>query len=799
MDSTTLYDANEWGLLTVEAQYQNDHTISELPTEGLDALDQPNDSVYGEITAMLDYPDSYLDSRASTTLEDIFHPYLPYPEPQNQQGSSPDRHHGNGIHLRTRGRMSPPIAHDDFSSSFLGFTSVKQDVNGAISKQERCERSPGAVCGQEETSPSESNTNTHQQTRKRPLRRQNHACDTCRSSKKACDLPLEVAIGRGYKVSKECTTCKIRGVECTAEWLSKKQSLKQAKKRSKMSEQSPINPETAEDGQKTSLQDTFGILTPASSAETELSRQLIAQSICSENFHLYVHTYDMPVTQCLLSGTMPPRYSLGIGAYIPLCNSPRVSVHIQKASSWVETCWPVSLSNHVDPATLVATPHLFSAMSVLDALFFDSRASHSKSMPKSTRDFQITEAYKWVAVAMSAQFFLRNIEHSNAESRNKFADAKIANLRDVAFASWRKARDMLFRNIAATNSFRLATSLVIFGIISPAVESPEDRQTCEEDSRYALHEGLSRLRSLSSQARCRLEATAAGRHFQMLPEGYNNDPIQDLYSDDRANVLELIGAVEWMVSLINSVIIGTSRGAICPLPFDNDDSGIVTQDCLWLEDTKSCDPYEVEIEELILARAEGTSKSAVMCQELGEDDAMIRVGREASAITILLWRSLARFVMAAEALDYDAISRWHVTTVTLINLWRGSFGSADASTVLSFKKPWSHRIFAFYSNDADVAILLFHEAVQKLGASVSVQSSNPAERRLANILFGASGYHRTQRLLSASMISVIAATYNDMVPLEDQPSITELDSIALHPVSVMLCYTYRLPRFLAKH
>lgn len=786
-------NAGEWDMLPVDDRFQNEqdtdssYLVSELSTEMMDMLDRPGDSAYGDTVPLLDYSDYHLGVNSSTVLQGILNASLPYPELQDDLGRKMYRQPDHDIYSQSQDRPSRRTTQDTFDTSFLALDYFDQDKNGNNGQEQEKFEEPSTTARKPgEISPSKSPISTQDFSRKRPLRRQNHACDTCRSSKKACDLPLDVSVSHGYKVSRECTTCKIRGVECRAEWLSKKQSLKQAKKRAKLAQQSALDTDSANHDQKLAIQTTVGIPTPTSTTETELARQFMAQLTCSEYFHLYVQSFDMPVTQCLISGSMLPRYSLGVGGYIPLCRSPQISAHIQRANSWIETCWPVSISNHAPPTSLVSTPHLFSALSVLDALFFSASGTQKESQSKSCRDVLITDTYKQVAVATAAQFVLSKVKNPNCESKTNIRAENVAGLRDVAHAAWCKARDMLFRNISATRSFRLATSLVLFGLIFPTVSSSEDRQMCEEDSRYALQEGLTRLRSLSSQARCRLEAVQYVNEFRDLTQSQIIEPLQSLSLNDRANVLELVGAMEWMVSLINSIIIGTSRGTICPLAFDDYDAEDKMQDNRILDSRQSSEECESEIDGFILTRTEERSKSPAICQELGDDNAMIHAGRATSSVSILLWRSMARFTIAAETHDYETVLRWYITTTSLINIWRNTFGSLDANTRLSFHQPGCRRIFAFYSNDGDLAILLFHEAAQKLAARLSTDPTSPAEQQLVNTLRRARAYHKKQRLMSAIMVSVIAASYNDVSPTESETPIADFDNIALHPVCLPL-------------
>lgn len=169
----------------------------------------------------------------------------------------------------------------------------------------------------------------------------------------------------------------------------------------------------------------------------------------------------MPISQCLLQGSMLPRYSLGIAALAPLSGNMQLSNYLDKANLWIESCWETNSS--LWASTSVA-PHIFRAVSILDSLF-QRDGSRGSLAPMTSRDSSITEAYKWVAMATAAQFAAGKDEHgstSNTDSRTARPRS-----RDIASATWRAAKQMVFGNIAATSSFRLALSLLLFGIIPP--------------------------------------------------------------------------------------------------------------------------------------------------------------------------------------------------------------------------------------------------------------------------------------------------------------------------------------------
>lgn len=67
-----------------------------------------------------------------------------------------------------------------------------------------------------------------------------------------------------------------------------------------------------------SLVDVLGSL---SRTEADLARQFTARVTCSQQFEIYVDTFDIPISECLAGGSMPPRYSLGVTACTPLENS----------------------------------------------------------------------------------------------------------------------------------------------------------------------------------------------------------------------------------------------------------------------------------------------------------------------------------------------------------------------------------------------------------------------------------------------------------------------------------------------
>lgn len=336
-------------------------------------------------------------------------------------------------------------------------------------------------------------------------RRQNHSCDQCRSSKRACSLPLRVGIS-GQKPSTPCATCNARGLECTVAWLASKKFEKQSRKKARTSsylreDSHPLNAAdlsiVAEEHQR--IDDhTRSRSESLSTLEVDLARQLTAHETCVQQFNLYVDVCDMPLSQCLLHGSMPPRYSLGIAALAPLSNSVHLNTYLEKANMWIESCWELNSSPW--SSTTVA-PHTFRTVSLLDSLFQGKCTEHSRPSP--SRDASINEAYKWVAIATAAQYA---VDKSQSQGRE--------HSRDLALTTWCKARKMVFKNIAASGSFRQSLSLILFGLILRPKGDLDDDATLE-DSRFALCEGIRRLYNLCTRA------------YDYVHEMQEDDPMQD--------------------------------------------------------------------------------------------------------------------------------------------------------------------------------------------------------------------------------------------------------------------------------
>lgn len=611
---------------------------------------------------------------------------------------------------------------------------------------------------------------------RRQQRRQNHACDPCRVSKKACDLPRGIAT-RNRKPTTPCSACKIRGSECTVSWLASRKPLKHHASVPVEPAEETVGSGSAGSTATSNVSDSvYAALASISALETELSRRLIADRTCSLQFGLYVDISDSFLSQCLLEGSMPPFYKCGIAAYETLSTSVQLSTYIKRAEEWVASCWKNPTDQTRGPLPKTEGPCLFRAVSVLDALLGPPYAS--------SRDAAITETYKWVAIASAAQFANGDYAESMDGSPENTGTSRD---RDIALVSWRKAKAMVLGNMSATRSFRLALSLVIFGNITPpqtmSVDSPAEQDT--EDASYAFCEGIKRLRRLCSQARNGIAApnnTASAKATASPKLGAHQQHILNLAADVLESIRELVGALEWLVSLYNAVAIGTSYGKTCPFPpeLEDDEAGDgpvlqsptpVSMTDVDISSLSVAQPHQRQVEDSIMTRArqDGQPFTEFWRRNTHDDESVLHSGRLSVSLSIVVWRALARFTLAADMVrkdytkaNYGDIDRHYVAMAALIELWRRCFGSFDQKTrsslLQSQRQVW--RMCSFSSVDTDLAILLFCDVAQRLETSLAELPPThiPAAERLCCSLRSTKVYRSKQRLVSAMQVAIISST-----------------------------------------
>lgn len=740
---------------------------------------------YNEISQLFDDCWYHEDPSADTSKEDFRSGYISLWNSPLEQKMQNLEQGWNAVFSPSSVPFSPPLVHQDGSTGHS-----QGNIDQVPNHIEPCGTSSHVSHGQVAT------------TRRHP-RKQNRACDPCRSLKRACNLSRNVSIHKS-KPSSACSTCMVRGVECTVEWLASKRPVLQTFKQVKASPRPAHTEESTDMGiangtpHRVPNERLIDILMSISTTEADLARQLTAQITCSQQFGLYVDTFDMPISECLSGGSMPPSYSLGVAACIPLGYSTDLSSYLAKANSWIKSCWQAKSDNPWCSAE--AAPHLFRTVSILDALFGQkNRDMFPVSM--AWRDASITETYQWVAMATAAQIA---VGKADTTGHVDTPGTQSPNL-DIASATWRKAKDMVFRNIAAVSSFRLALSLVLFGIILPPLATDERHKTFEEDAKYAFCEGIRRLRTLCDEVRaCFLEnesATAPTCPISFRKDGHKCLRAQDVPSDARKNILELVGAVEWLVTMFNAVQIATSYGRICAftpeMPYDEMHNfrgpQLNAEVALTPDDPQS----EQDIDSSILTRAKAATHAFTTIWRQGnpKDGTLVRAGRHLASLSILIWKSLGRLTLAAEnactsKAEYREIHRHYDTTATLIQLWRSTFGTFDETTKLyipqSRRRSW--RIFSHCSNDTDLAILLFYEIAQRLQTRLAQQVPTLEMERLLHSLWASNAFHKEQRLLSAMQVSIVASTCQSVTSIDrrGQRELTCLQDISAHPVSTVV-------------
>lgn len=758
-----------------------------------EVLEMVHSPSFNEISQLFDNCWYHEDRSANTSKEDFRSGYISLSNSPEQKVQNMEQG-WNTVFAPYSVPFSPPLVHQD------GNTGHSQGNIDQVANHFEPLRhvSPSGMCGT-------SLQLSHGQvtTTRRHPRKQNRACDPCRSLKRACNLSPNISIHKN-KPSTACSTCIVRGVECTVKWLASKRPVLQSFKQVQTVPR-PVHTEASTDmriengtPQKVPNEHLVDVLMSISTTEGDLARQLTAQITCSQQFCLYVDIFDMPISECLSEGSMPPSYSLGVAACTHLGHSTELSSYLEKANSWIKSCWQAKSDNPWCSAT--AAPHLFRTVSILDALFGQKNKDMFR-VSMAWRDASITETYQWVAMATAAQIavgkadFMGHVDTSGTQSSS----------RDIASATWRKAKDMVFGNIAAFSSFRHALSLVLFGIILPPLATDERHKTFEEDAKYAFCEGIRRLRTLCVEVRaCFLEnesAIAPTCQVCFRKDGHKCLHAQDVPSDVRQNILELVGAVEWVVTMFNAVQVATSYGRICAFTpkmlYEEARISRVSQRnadaVLTQEDPQS----EKDIENLILTRAKAAKHAftAIWSQGNRKDGTVLRAGRHLASLSILIWKSLGRLTLAAEdawtnKADYREIHRHHDTTATLIQLWRSNFGTFNKSTKLylpqSQRQSW--RIFAFCSNDTDLAILLFYEIAQRLQTRLAQHVPTLEMERLLHSLWASNAFHKEQRLLSAMQVSIVASTCQSVTSIDRrrQMELTRLQDISAHPVSIVV-------------
>ncbi|GIC87529.1 uncharacterized protein Aud_003913 [Aspergillus udagawae] len=504
---------------------------------------------------------------------------------------------------------------------------------------------------------------------------------------------------------------------------------------------------------------------------------------------------DMPLAQCMSRECMPPCYSLGITALGPLGESAYTSPYLDPVRSRIDRFWNISVTSS---GSEHAAPQIFLAASLLGALF-------QLSMPTySSRHESINEAYKWVAIAAASQFTVR-------EDNPPCMGRSHGRARDIALATWQKAKQIVFENIAATRSFRLALCLLLFGTLFPPM-MPEGSSVLE-DAAYTTREGLQRLQMLCAEARAHcVHDPDMSRHpsyrTSRVEAARKSHPVQMLPTDVREYILELIAAVEWLASMFHSAAVVCSRRDTCTTPC----FVYCNRSSYWTIDITreqgATRQHKQGFEDYIIARAQAdTHRVTALWSRPMSDDIVARAVSQAGSVAILIWQTLAILILTFEQLrtdkvQYEELHRCYSAMTNLIDVWRSAWGQIDRSAAISLhrSRPNVLRGVYFCYTDVDFAILLFCELICQLGSQLAEQissssTSSPARERLWNALKEKSACHRDQRRTSAMQISHLAMASQGMSSPGFQGKSglkANVEDISAHPYPTLVVQAHKL-------
>ncbi|OKP14977.1 hypothetical protein PENSUB_3372 [Penicillium subrubescens] len=625
------------------------------------------------------------------------------------------------------------------------------------------------------------------------FRKQNRSCDPCRSAKRACDLPPNTTFSNNLPLS-PCSMCTLRGKVCTIAWRSAKQSSHNTKKhasdsfvKSRFTGHGPNTIEHTNDG-----------LSPTSA--TTLPRHdlaLVCRTMdswtCFQKLRVYIHTFDNPISNLLSTKCMPPCYSLGVTALIPLKRNTQLAARFNQAESSIMNSW-----ESISPPQLLTSPtsRLFLTASILD-LLFQRPYSHSEHVRLTSRDIALIETYKWVAIATGSQFV---VNESGTVQEEKSHDQA----RDIAYATWCKAKHMVFENIAASKSFRLGLSLLLFGTILPPAGTDRSSDFGEEAA-YALHEGIRRLRTLCAEARACLQ-DVDNRSPVITPLGGPHTPtkrqclFQRLSPEAHGNVLELIAAFEWLVDMSRSVAIAlfpfgsfpdepsfNNINSECPQvkEFSGQKSGVKS-----VYNGRNLKPMDDDI----IARVKAVTQPVTELWTQGAAEQLVLdTVLELGSFVVIMWKALARLTLATRnwrtGYVNDAEIHQHFNTMSLlIDLWRTTFGTIDCESAKSLQlSPTNVQLSViFCATDGDLVVLLFYELCCHLQNHLKnqPQEQDNCLREALNL----TKYHRDrQRLTSAMQMSYLASANRGVSSSGFQEKggiMAHLGDIQAHPVSL---------------
>lgn len=644
--------------------------------------------------------------------------------------------------------------------------------------------------------------------RSRIIRRQNHACDACRVAKKACDLPprwLRQRQGQGrdkHAAAKvTCSLCATRGTECTVSWLENKPLNKKNKPLNKKPRQ-PCTPTS--NATAAAVPQPFSHSATTMSLENDIARQIIARDTRDIQFNFYIDSFEMPIAHCLLRGSMPPIYKLGLEAVNELAGMSSMRQYMEQAEAWVKMCGEASNNDTPWTGSINAAPHLFRAVSVLDAVF------ETVLFPRiaKSRQASITETYRQVALATASQYTVKGPAATpSTPSRGH----------DISLVTFRKARDLTFSNISTVGSFRLSFAMLLLGAVAPP-GCAEELESFLQDSRYLFQKGQRRLQTLCARALTALQPVSGSREQSTKNPHAHAHSVPTLPSEAAPLVAELVGVLQWFVDLCQSVLISTSQPQLHrPIPSDGSSLGADSPaiiDSFTGTDASPTDlaimlaPQAREAEDSIVALAKSSPCSLLSQLRRGTvlDDALLVDGTtRVVSVAVLLWKSLGRLSMAAQGVlqgatsiaAADAVEPLYIGMSALVRLWRGNFGTLDtrydtrSKLLPDERSPALWRLLSLCSNDSDLAILLFCSLATALQQHIedAPESLGLRNTHLYKRLREDSAFMKEQRLVSAKQTIIMAQAAQSQ--LENSASSSRARSLCLLSMNTVSFYYKR--------
>jgi hypothetical protein len=498
------------------------------------------------------------------------------------------------------------------------------------------------------------------------LRTQNHSCDQCRLSKRACDLRNESSLSLP-----SCSTCNTRGLSCTQTWLKKRanESLTPSLTVKKQKVGDPV-------GKANDLQ--------LSLTDAHLAQEVFSTTFVARKFNLFLYTAELPLSQWLADGCIPYSCGLDVMPRPGQANGPLDAVMKTIHSQIAPQSSAYGTSTSFTPRSIYAT----CALDVFLGHYLRLRGSgRNKTYRTPNEEATINRALTYAIVAATSQY-------------NTSKD-QIKAQRQLAKESWHNARDALFSCISS-QSFRITVGLIILGLVTPpgSKDGREDYSSDTlEDSAYALQQGLDRSKDLCKRARLVLKT---GEYTER-------------------NFLEaMIGSVEWLCHIVTSVSVLTDTDMAHVVTLE---PSVIDQLSLKTSENATLQVLDgnMSLWDQVLHRSSTfrSISSELVIDYNTPQDFLQMVFRWAASLKVLIWKAVGDFRAcldeAQAVVDYSKIRKTYDLVMSLITLWEDCY-SGIHSPFLETKavmRPMTRAMQAFSASHVSLAIIHFVEIVEK--------------------------------------------------------------------------------------